>query len=186
VLVLGAAGGVGTAAIQLAKAAGATVIAAASTDAKCGLCRDLGADHVINYESTDLREAMKAATGGRGADVVFDPVGGRYAEPAFRSIAWRGRYLVIGFADGQIPALPWNLPLLKGAAIVGVFWGDFVRREPEANVRMLGALASLYGRGLVKPVIDTLLPLSRLPEAYERLAGRGVLGKLVLVPDDLL
>jgi NADPH2:quinone reductase len=183
VLVLGAAGGVGTAAIQLAKAAGATVIAAASTDAKCGLCRDLGADHAINYESTELREAVKAATGGRGVDVVFDPVGGRFAEPAFRAIAWRGRYLVVGFADGQIPALPWNLPLLKGAAIVGVFWGDFLRREPEANVRMLGALAALYARGLAKPVIDTVLPLARLPEAYERLARREVLGKLVLVPD---
>ena len=188
VLVLGAAGGVGTAAIQIAKAAGATVIAAASTDAKCGLCRDLGADHAINYaqEGADLREAVKAANGGRGVDVVFDPVGGRFAEPAFRSIGWRGRYLVIGFADGQIPALPWNLPLLKGAAIVGVFWGDFVRREPEANVRMLGTLASLYGRGQLKPVIDTVLPLSRLAEAYERLAGRDVLGKLVLVPDALM
>jgi NADPH2:quinone reductase len=134
VLVLGAAGGVGTAAIQIAKAAGATVIAAASTPAKCELCRDLGADHAIDYVSTDLREALKALTKGRGVDVVFDPVGGRHAETAFRSIAWRGRYLVIGFADGQIPALPWNLPLLKGASIVGVFWGDFVRREPEANV----------------------------------------------------
>ena len=186
VLVLGAAGGVGTAALQIAKAAGATVIAAASTDAKCGLCRDLGADVAINYESADLREAVKSATGGRGVDVVFDPVGGRFAEPAFRSIGWRGRYLVVGFADGQIPALPWNLPLLKGASIVGVFWGDFVRREPESNVRMLGALASLYGRGLVKPVIDTVLPLSRVAEAYRRLESRSVLGKLVLVPDGLL
>ena len=186
VLVLGAAGGVGTAAIQIAKAAGATVIAAASTDAKCGLCRDLGADLAIDYASADLREAVKAATGGRGVDLVFDPVGGRIAESAFRSIAWRGRYLVIGFADGQIPALPWNLPLLKGASIVGVFWGDFVRREPEANVRMLGALATLHARGQATPVIDTVLPLSRLPEAYERLARRNILGKLVLVPDALL
>jgi len=186
VLVLGAAGGVGTAAIQVAKAAGATVIAAASTDAKCGLCRDLGADHVVNYASTELRVALKSLTGADGVDVVFDPVGGHLAEPAFRAIAWRGRYLVIGFAGGQIPALPWNLPLLKGASIVGVFWGDFVRREPEANVHMLGTLSALYERGLVKPVIDAVLPMSRLPEAYERLENRAILGKLVLVPDDLL
>jgi NADPH2:quinone reductase len=186
VLVLGAAGGVGTAAIQVAKAAGATVIAAASTDAKCTLCRDIGADHAINYTSENLRDALKAATKGRGVDVVFDPVGGAWAEPAFRSIAWRGRYLVIGFADGQIPALPWNLPLLKGASVVGVFWGDFVRREPEANARMLGTLASQYARGLVKPVIDQVIPLSRLAEAYQRLENRQILGKMVMVPDAVL
>ena len=186
VLVLGAAGGVGTAAIQVAKAAGARVIAAASTDEKCALCRKLGADEAINYTATPLKDALRTLTAGRGVDVVFDPVGGAYAEPALRAIAWRGRYLVIGFADGQIPALPWNLPLLKGASIVGVFWGEFVRREPEANARMLGTLASQYAHGLVKPVIDDVLPLSRLPEAYARLAGRRVLGKLVLVPDDLM
>lgn len=186
VLVLGAAGGVGTAAIQVAKAAGATVVAAASTDEKCALCASLGADRTINYATADLREALKAATGGRGADLVFDPVGGDLAEPALRGIAWRGRYLVVGFADGRIPALPWNLPLLKGASIVGVFWGEFVRREPEANARMLGALAAQYAHGLLKPVIDEVLPLSRLPEAYARLAQRRVLGKLVLVPDALL
>ena len=186
VLVLGAAGGVGTAAIQVAKAAGAKVIAAASTDAKCELCRAIGADLAINYATTPLRDALKAATQGQGVDVVFDPVGGSHAEPALRAIAWRGRYLVIGFAEGTIPALPWNLPLLKGASIVGVFWGDFVRREPEANVRMLGALATLHARGQASPVIDTVLPLSRLPEAYERLARRNILGKLVLVPDALL
>ena len=186
VLVLGAAGGVGTAAIQIAKAAGATVIAAASTDEKCALCRTIGADQTINYASANLRDALKAATGGRGVDVVFDPVGGAYAEQAFRSIAWRGRYLVIGFADGQIPALPWNLPLLKGASVVGVFWGDFVRREPEANARMLGTLASQYARGLVKPVIDQVIPLSRLAEAYSRLESRRILGKMVMVPDDVL
>jgi NADPH2:quinone reductase len=186
VLVLGAAGGVGTAAIQIAKAAGATVVAAASTDEKCALCRAIGADHTINYASANLRDALKAAIGGRGVDVVFDPVGGAHAEQAFRSIAWRGRYLVIGFADGQIPALPWNLPLLKGASVVGVFWGDFVRREPEANARMLGTLASQYARGLVKPVIDQVIPLSRLAEAYGRLENRQILGKMVMVPDDVL
>ncbi len=186
VLVLGAAGGVGTAAIQVAKAAGATVIAAASTDAKCELCKSLGADHAINYTTADLRDALKALTKGRGVDVVFDPVGGAYAEPAFRSIAWRGRYLVIGFADGRIPALPWNLPLLKGASLVGVFWGDFVRREPEANARMLGTLASQYAHDRIKPVIDQVLPLSRLAEAYARLENRQILGKMVMVPDAIL
>jgi len=186
VLVLGAAGGVGTAAIQVAKAAGAKVIAAASTDAKCELCRAIGADLAINYATTPLRDALKAATQGQGVDVVFDPVGGSHAEPALRAIAWRGRYLVIGFAEGTIPALPWNLPLLKGASIVGVFWGEFVRREPAANAHMLGVLAAQYARGLVKPVIDEVMPLSRLADAYHRLENRQILGKLVLVPDDLL
>jgi NADPH2:quinone reductase len=186
VLVLGAAGGVGTAAIQIARAAGAKVIAAASTDAKCELCRVIGADQTINYSSSSLRDALRQATQGRGVDVVFDPVGGAYAEPAFRAIAWRGRYLVIGFADGQIPALPWNLPLLKGASVVGVFWGDFVRREPAANARMLEVLAAQYARGLVKPVIDEVIPLSRLADAYHRLENRNILGKLVMVPDELL
>jgi NADPH2:quinone reductase len=186
VLVLGAAGGVGTAAIQVAKAAGAKVIAAASTDAKCDLCRSIGADVTVNYTTTPLKDALKAATDGKGPDVVFDPVGGSHAEPAFRAIAWRGRYLVIGFAEGTIPALPWNLPLLKGASIVGVFWGDFVRREPAANAHMLGVLAAQYARGQIKPVIDEIIPLSRLADAYHRLENRQILGKLVLVPDDLL
>jgi NADPH:quinone reductase len=186
VLVLGAAGGVGTAAIQIAKAAGATVIAAASTDAKCELCRDIGADLTVNYTTTPLRDALKDATRGKGVDVVFDPVGGSHAEPALRAIAWRGRYLVIGFAEGRIPALPWNLPLLKGASIVGVFWGEFVRREPAANAHMLGVLASQYARGLVKPVIDEVLPLSQLADAYHRLEQRQILGKLVMVPDELM
>ena len=133
VLVLGAAGGVGSAAVQIAKAAGAIVIAAASTDAKCQACLDMGADASINYSTENLRDALKALTKGHGPDVIYDAVGGDVAEPAFRSIAWRGRYLVVGFAAGGIPALPFNLALLKGASIVGVFWGDFVRREPQAN-----------------------------------------------------
>ena len=186
VFVLGAAGGVGTAAIQVAKAAGAIVIAGASTDEKCALCKEIGADHVVNYVTTPLRDALKSLTGGRGPDVVLDPVGGPLAETALRGIAWRGRYLVVGFADGQIPALPWNLPLLKGASIVGVFWGDYVRREPAANARMLGELAQWYAQGKVKPVIDEILPLSRLQEAYTRIADRAILGKIVLVPDELL
>jgi NADPH:quinone reductase len=181
VFVLGAAGGVGTAALQIAKAAGAKVIAAASTDEKCALCRELGADASINYSTANLRDELKALTAGKGPDVVYDPVGGEWAEPAFRSIAWRGRYLVVGFAGGPIPALPWNLALLKGASIVGVFWGDFVRREPQANAAALLQLAQWYAQGLVKPVIHQQLPMSELMQAYQRMGSRQVRGKLVLV-----
>ncbi|RIX70042.1 NADPH:quinone oxidoreductase family protein, partial [Acidovorax cavernicola] len=180
VLVLGAAGGVGTAAIQIAKAAGARVIAAASSDEKCALCTTLGADATINYSNTDLREALKAATGGKGPDVIYDPVGGDLAEPAFRSIAWRGRYLVVGFAAGPIPALPWNLALLKGASLVGVFWGEFQRREPKANAAMMAELLDWYRQGKIKPVIDTTMPLAELQAAYARMGSRAVMGKLVL------
>ena len=180
VLVLGAAGGVGTAAIQIAKAAGARVIAAASTDEKCAFCRELGADASINYSSGALREELKALTNGKGPDVVYDPVGGDLAEPVFRSIAWRGRYLVIGFAQGGIPSLPLNLALLKGASVVGVFWGDFARREPKNNARALAELASWYAQGRIKPVIDQTLPMSALPEAFARMGSRQVRGKLVL------
>jgi len=181
VLVLGAAGGVGTAAVQIAKAAGARVIAGASSDEKCALCREIGADATINYATQNLRDELKAMTGGQGPDVVYDPVGGSLAEPAFRSIAWRGRYLVVGFAEGTIPALPWNLPLLKGAAIVGVFWGDFVRREPQASAAGLMQLAQWYGQGKVRPVIDERLPMSELKAAYTRMGSRQVRGKLLLV-----
>lgn len=181
VLVLGAAGGVGTAAIQIAKAVGATVIAAASTDEKCALCRQLGADHVINYSQGSLRDSLKTLTGGRGPDVIYDPVGGELAEAAFRAIAWRGRYLVVGFAAGPIPALPLNLPLLKGASVVGVFWGDFARREPQANEAMLNELVGWYQSGRIKPVIDRTLPMQELKAAYARMASREVRGKLVLV-----
>jgi len=182
-LVLGAAGGVGTAAIQIGKALGARVIAAASSDEKCALCREIGADETINYTSTNLRDALKAMTGGKGPDVVYDPVGGDLAEPVFRSIAWRGRYLVVGFAQGGIPSLPLNLALLKGASIVGVFWGEFARREPQANSRALGELAQWYAQGKVKPVIDQHLPMNALPRAFERMGTRKVRGKLVLVND---
>ena len=181
VLVLGAAGGVGTAAIQIAKAAGARVIAAASTDEKCELCRSIGADATINYTRENLREAIKAATGGKGPDVIYDPVGGDFAEPALRSIAWRGRYLVVGFAAGPIPSLPLNLALLKGASIVGVFWGDYSRREPKANAAMMGELAQWYAQGKVKPVIDRTMPMADLKAAYARMGSRAVQGKLVLV-----
>ena len=181
VLVLGAAGGVGTAAIQIAKAMGAKVIAAASTDEKCALCKTLGADATINYSTENLREALKTLTEGKGPDVIYDPVGGEFAEPAFRSIAWRGRYLVVGFAGGPIPTLPLNLPLLKGASLVGVFWGDFARREPQANAAMMAELAQWYGQGKIKPVIDRTMPMADLKAAYAHMGSRGVKGKLVMV-----
>jgi NADPH2:quinone reductase len=181
VLVLGAAGGVGTAALQIAKAAGARVIAAASSDEKCQRCLELGADATLNYSRENVRDALKALTDGRGPDVVYDPVGGDLAEPVFRSIAWRGRYLVVGFAGGAIPALPWNLALLKGASVVGVFWGDFVRREPAASQAALQQLAGWYAAGQIKPVIDQTLPMSELKAAYARMGSRQVMGKLLLV-----
>ena len=181
VLVLGAAGGVGSSAIQIAKVAGARVIAAASTDEKCAVCKSLGADATINYSKENLREAIKAATGGKGPDVIYDPVGGDFAEPAFRSIGWRGRYLVVGFAAGPIPSLPLNLALLKGASIVGVFWGDFSKREPKANAAMMQELAQWYAQGRIKPVIDRRMPMKDLKAAYAHMGSRGVMGKLVLV-----
>jgi NADPH2:quinone reductase len=180
-LVLGAAGGVGTAAIQIGKALGARVIAAASSAEKCALCSALGADATIDYSAQNLREAIKELTQGFGPDVVYDPVGGDFSEAAFRSIAWRGRYLVVGFAAGAIPALPLNLALLKGASLVGVFWGEFAKREPEANTAMLQELLRWYTLGTIKPVIDQTLPLSDLASAYARMGSRAVQGKLVLV-----
>jgi NADPH:quinone reductase len=183
VLVLGAAGGVGTAAIQIAKAAGARVIAAASSDDKCQLCRELGADEAINYSTASIRDELKALTDGKGPDVVYDPVGGDLTEPVFRSIAWRGRYLVIGFAQGTIPSLPLNLALLKGASVVGVFWGDFARREPQRNAKALAELAAWYAEGRIKPVIDQKLPMPQLKAAFERMGSRLVHGKLVMVND---
>lgn len=185
VLVLGAAGGVGTAAIQIAKAVGARVIAAASSEEKCELCRSIGADAVINYTQQGVpnafREAIKEATGGKGPDVVYDPVGGEFAEPAFRSIAWRGRYCVIGFAAGPIPSLPLNLPLLKGASVVGVFWGELARREPATAAATLQELARWYAQGRIKPVIDRTMAMAELKAAYAHMGSRAVKGKLVLV-----
>ena len=181
VLVLGAAGGVGTAAIQIAKAVGARVIAAASTDEKCALCKSIGADDTINYSKQDLRESIKALTGGKGPNVIYDPVGGDYTEPAFRSIAWRGRHLVVGFASGPTPSLPLNLPLLKGASVVGVFWGGFAKAEPKANAAMMQELANWYAQGKIKPVIDSTMPMSELKSAFAHMGSRGVKGKLVMV-----
>lgn len=185
VLILGAAGGVGTAAIQIAKAAGARVIAAASSAEKCATCQKLGADATLNYSehtpSGSLREQIKQLTGDKGPDVVYDPVGGEWAEPVFRSMAWRGRYLVVGFAGGPIPSLPMNLPLLKGASLVGVFWGEFAKREPRANAAMMQTLAQWYGQGKVKPLIHQTLPMSDLKQAYAQMSTRSVMGKLVMV-----
>ena len=180
-LVLGAAGGVGTAAIQIAKAMGAKVIAAASTDEKCALCTSLGADATINYSRENLREALKTLTEGKGPDVVYDPVGGELAEPAFRSIAWRGRYLVVGFASGPIPSLALNLALLKGASIVGVFWGEFAKREPAANAAMMQTLLQQAAQGVIKPMVERCLPMAELAQAYALMGSRSVRGKLVLV-----
>lgn len=181
VLVLGAAGGVGTAAIQIAKAAGARVIAAASSDEKCTRCLELGADAAINYSQTSLRDELKTLTNGRGPDIIYDPVGGDLAEAAFRSIAWRGRYLVVGFAQGSIPSLPLNLALLKGASLVGVFWGEFAKREPQQNSQMMLTLARWYAQGKIKPVLDQVLPMEELPAAFARMSSRQVVGKLVVV-----
>jgi NADPH:quinone reductase len=181
-LVLGAAGGVGLAAVEIGKAIGACVIAAASSAEKLAICKEHGADVLINYETEDLREAIKRETGGKGVDVVYDPVGGKFAEPAFRSIAWRGRYLVIGFASGPIPALPLNLALLKGASIVGVFWGEFAKREPKANLAGMGELLTWLREGKIKPLISRTYSLDDAPQALNDLMQRRATGKLVIVP----
>jgi NADPH2:quinone reductase len=181
-LVLGAAGGVGLSAVEIGKAIGARVIAAASTDEKLAVCREHGADATINYEKEDLREAIKRETGGKGPDVIYDPVGGKFAEPAFRSIGWRGRYLVIGFANGQIPALPLNLMLLKGASVVGVFWGDFTRREPQANLAGMKEMLGWLKEGKLRPHISGTYRLDQVPQALEDMAARKVTGKILIVP----
>ncbi|HET7671862.1 MAG TPA: NADPH:quinone oxidoreductase family protein [Burkholderiales bacterium] len=179
-LVLGAAGGVGLAAIEIGKALGARVIACASTQDKLDVCREHGADEGIDYAKEDLRERVKALTDGRGIDVVYDAVGGPYTEPAFRSLAWRGRLLVVGFAAGDIPKLPLNLPLLKGAAVVGVFWGDFARREPAQFASSIQQLTRWYGEGRLKPHVSQTLPLEKAAEAIKLLASRQAKGKVVL------
>jgi NADPH2:quinone reductase len=171
---------VGLAAVEVGKALGARVIACASTDEKLAVCRDHGADETINYATEDLRERVRSLTGGRGAEVIYDPVGGPYSEPAFRSIAWRGRHLVVGFAAGEIPKLPLNLALLKGASVVGVFWGDFARREPARFAESVAQLARWYDEGRLKPHVDETLPLTSAREALKRMAERKVKGKLVL------
>jgi NADPH2:quinone reductase len=179
-LVLGAAGGVGIAAIEVGKALGARVIACASSAEKLAVCREHGADETINYVSEDLREHIKALTAGHGVDVIYDAVGGPYTEPAFRSIAWRGRHLVVGFAAGDIPKLPLNLALLKGASVVGVFWGDFARREPQAFVESARQLVRWFEQGRLKPHVSATFPLEKAAEAMNLLASRKAKGKVVI------
>jgi NADPH2:quinone reductase len=181
-LVLGAAGGVGLAAIEIGKALGARVIAAASSAEKLEVCRQHGADVLIDYTKEDLREALKAATGGKGPDVIYDPVGGPYSEPALRSIAYRGRHLVIGFAAGDIPKLPWNLMLLKSASVVGVFWGDFARREPQKNLAAMREMLGWMAEGKLKPLVSKRYALAETAQALNDMAERKVTGKVVIVP----
>ena len=179
-LVLGAAGGTGVSAIEIGKALGARVIACASSAEKLAVCRDHGADETINYATEDLRERIKTPTGGRGVDAIYDPVGGPYTEPAFRSIAWRGRLLVVGFAAGDIPKLPLNLALLKGASIVGVFWGDYARREPRQFAESARQLARWYAEGKLRPHVSEVFPLERTVDALKLMAARQVKGKVVI------
>jgi NADPH2:quinone reductase len=179
-LVLGAAGGVGLAAVEIGKAVGATVIACASTDDKLAVCREHGADDAINYATEDLRDGIKRITGDRGVDVVIDPVGGRFSEPAFRSTTWRGRFVVVGFAAGDIPKIPLNLALLKGSSIVGSSLGGWMRREPERFAESTRQLLRWYTDSRLKPHIDRTFPLERAGEAIAYMAGRQVKGKVVV------
>lgn len=188
-LVLGAAGGVGAAAVELGKAMGAKVIAAVSSDEKAAFCRELGADATIVYPRDMDRDAQKAfsgqikeAAGRQGVDVVYDAVGGDYAEPAVRALAWEGRFLVVGFPAG-IPKLPLNLTLLKGCQVVGVFWGAFTQREPETHQQYLAELFKWYGEGKIKPRISARYPLEQAADAIQLLADRKVLGKVVVTMD---
>ncbi len=181
-LVLGAAGGVGIAAIEIGKALGAKVIACASSADKLEVCKQHGADEVINYATEDLRERIKAITAGKGVDVVYDPVGGAYTELALRSTAWRGRLLVIGFAAGDIPKIPLNLALLKGCSIVGVFWGDFTKRQPKEFVQSVAQLGTWFREGKLKPHITASFPLEKAADALKMMAARQVKGKVVLIP----
>jgi len=181
-LVLGAAGGVGLAAVEIGKVMGARVIAAASTDEKLEVCKQHGADELINYTTQDLRERVKELTRGEGVDVVYDPVGGNYSEVALRGMAWGGRFLVIGFAAGEIPRIPLNLTLLKGCSIVGVFWGSFTARDPKRNQQHLQELLNWYVTGKIKPLISATYPLERAADALNDMMNRRVKGKVVLVP----
>ncbi len=180
-LVLGAAGGVGLSAVEIGKALGARVIAAASSKDKLDVCREHGADEVIEYTTEDLKTRIKDLTGGNGVDVIYDPVGGAYAEPALRGIAWDGRYLVVGFAAGDIPKIPLNLALLKGCSIVGVFWGAFTMRDPKANRANLEQLFGWVTDGTIKPLVSATYPLERAAEALEDMLARRVTGKAVLL-----
>lgn len=182
-LVLGAGGGVGLAAVEIGKLLGMRVIAAASSAEKLQAARDRGADDTIDYTTEDLRERIKALTEGRGVDVVYDPVGGDFTEPALRSVGWRGRYLVVGFAAGDIPKIAANLLLLKGSSLVGVFWGEFVRREPALNAENMGLLFTWLRERRINPLISRRYPLAQAPEALEALLNRKAIGKVVILPN---
>lgn len=180
-LVLGAAGGVGLAAVEIGAAMGATVIAAASSEEKLAACRKRGATETINYATEDLKARVKELTGGRGVDVIYDPVGGDFAEPALRGIAWEGRYLVIGFASGTIPSIPLNLTLLKSCQIVGVFWGAFAARDPKRNAEHLAQLMAWWSQRKVAPFVSETYPLERTSDALRDIAARKVRGRAVVL-----
>ena len=179
-VVLGAAGGVGLAAVEIGKLMGAIVIAAASSADKLDLAAEYGADHLINYSETSLKDGIKEFTGGRGADVIFDPVGGELFEQCLRAVAWRGRILVVGFAGGQISTVPANLPLLKGCSIVGVFWGRFIDEEPQATARNIAELFGLLQEGKLKPHISKTYPLHEAATALQAIAARRVKGRILI------
>lgn len=184
-LVLGAGGGVGLAAVEIGKLLGMRVIAAASSAQKLAAARERGADETLDYTREDLRERIKTLTEGRGVDVVYDPVGGEFAEPALRSVGWRGRYLVVGFAAGDIPKIATNLLLLKGSALLGVFWGEFVRREPALNAENMALLFAWLRERKINPLISRRYPLSQAPQALEALLGRQAIGKVVILPQTI-
>ncbi|MCX2977752.1 NADPH:quinone oxidoreductase family protein [Candidatus Marimicrobium litorale] len=179
-LVLGAAGGVGTSAIELGKLMGAKVTACASTDEKLEICKQLGADELINYSDIDLKAVLKEASGGQGYDVIYDPVGGDYAEPAIRNLAWKGRFLVIGFASGPIPSIPLNLALLKGASFVGVFWGRFTGEEPEVNMQNISELTELFESGKLSPLVTDCFPIEQYEDAFNCMIERRARGKVII------
>jgi len=181
-LVLGAAGGVGLAAVQLGKRMGARVIAAASSADKLAVCRDAGADEIVDYSRESLKDRVKQLTGGHGADVIYDPVGGALAQECFSCINWNGRYLVVGFAAGNIPEIAANRLLLKGASAVGVFWGAFVAREPQVNAANFRQLFDWYSAGLLTPLVSKTYPLADAAKALRELIDRQAVGKLVLIP----
>jgi NADPH2:quinone reductase len=180
--VLGASGGTGLAAIEIGKLMGARVIACASSDDKLAFCRERGADDVINYAKEDVKEGLRRVTGGKGVDVIYDPVGGSYAEAALRSIAWGGRFLVIGFAAGEIPKIPLNLALLKGCDIVGVFWGAFIERDPKGHQANMAELVRWADAGKISAHVHAVYPLSETPAALKAIAARQVMGKVILHP----
>ncbi|WP_026950819.1 NADPH:quinone oxidoreductase family protein [Algoriphagus mannitolivorans] len=180
-LVLGAAGGVGLAAVELGNLMGAKIIAAASSEEKLQLCREKGASETINYESEDLKTRIKELTGGKGVNVVYDPVGGKFTEPALRGMAWKGRYLIVGFANGEIPQIPMNLPLLKGCSIMGVFWGQFSKMEAKKSFQNIQQLVAWIQEGKIRQHIGRSYTLEDAPQALQAILERKMLGKGVVV-----